>query len=593
MERYKSIVEILRERAVKQPLKVGYSFLENGETIVGSLTYKELDRQARAIAAQLQAINATGGRALVVYPYNGGLEFIAGFFGCLYAGVVAVTDNPPRHSKALVNFEKRVIDSQATVALTTKNLLDTIKNNIAQNPEIAPNLSKIPWIATDELSDSLADEWKQPELTGDSLAFLQYTSGSTGTPKGVMVTHGNILHNSEIIYQAFGHSRESRGLMWLPLFHDMGLIGGVMQPLYGDFPVFLMSPVDLIQQPVRWLKGISKYQATTSGGANFAYELLCYKITSEQLESLDLSSWEVAFSGAEPVLAETLERFTGIFGACGFRREAFYPCYGMAETTLFTSGGEKKAPPVVRYVEKKALEENRVVEVNPEEKGAKAIVGCGRALCGDKITIVNPDKLIQCLDNEVGEIWVKGAGVGKGYWQKPEETEKTFGVYLVDSGEGPFLRTGDLGFLQDGELFITGRIKDMMILWGRNHYPQYIEFTVENSHPALRPSCGAAFAIEVQELEHLVIVHEVERSYLRKLPVEEIVGAIRMAVAEQHIADVVAVVLVKTGSIPKTSSGKIQRGMCREMFLNGGLEVVAQWQQSQESKSNITDLLNL
>ncbi|MBR8829018.1 MAG: fatty acyl-AMP ligase [Gomphosphaeria aponina SAG 52.96 = DSM 107014] len=594
MEQYRSIVEVLRKRSLVAPKQVGYSFLENGETIGKSITYEELDGQARAIAAQLQAINATGKRALVVYPYNAGLEFIAAFFGCLYAGVVAVTDNPPRHSKALSQLEGRVVSSGATVGLTTKKLLNTIKNNLlVQNPEVAPELNKIAWIATDEVCESEAAEWKEMQVKEDHLALLQYTSGSTGTPKGIMITHGNILHNNNLIYQCFGHSPESRGLIWLPLFHDMGLIGGVMQPLYGGFPVTLMSPIDLIQQPVRWLTAISRYQATTSGGANFAYDLLCYKITPEDLEGLDLSSWEVAFTGAEPVLAETIERFTRIFAPVGFRRETFYPCYGMAETTLFITGGEKTAALVVKYVEKTALEENRVVEVNPEEEGASSIVGCGRSWLGDKIVIVNPDTLTQCLENQVGEIWVAGAGVGKGYWQQPEETQKTFNAYLAASGDGPFLRTGDLGFLLDGELFITGRIKDLMILWGRNHYPQQIEVTVEKSHRALRPNSGAAFVIEVEKQEQLVIVQEVKRSYLRSLAVGEVVGAIRRAVVEQHLVEVFAVVLIKTGSISKTSSGKIQRSLCREKFLNGGLEIVGEWKQSREIQPQITNLFNL
>ncbi len=595
MTNHSTLVDLLRDRALHQPDQTVYTFLPDGETESGSLTYQELDRQARAIAAQLQSLGATGSRALVVYPYTASLEFIAAFFGCLYAGVVAVTDNPPRHSQALAKLQKRVTSSQATVVLTTKALLSNIKGQLHQNPELSPKLNELPWLATDAIPTSQASDWIEPPLSTDTLAFLQYTSGSTGTPKAVMVTHGNILHNSAAIYKSFEHTPKSRALIWLPLYHDMGLIGGVMQPLYGGFLGILMSPVALIQKPLRWLQAISRYKATTSGGPNFAYDLLWRKVTPEQRATLDLSSWEVAFSGAEPIRVETLEQFAAAFEPCGFRARAFYPCYGMAETTLFVSGGLKTAPPIVRHLNRAALERNQVVAADIQEEGREAIasfVGCGQAWLGDKIAIVDSESLTQCPPNQVGEIWVSGSGVGKGYWNQPEETARTFGAYLADTEEGPFLRTGDLGFLHNGELYITGRLKDMMILWGRNHYPQHIELTVEKSHPALRSNCGAAFSVEVDGEERLVVVQEVERSYLRRLVVDEVVGAIRQAVAKEHIADVYAVLLLKTGSIPKTSSGKIQRRACRARFFDGSLEVVGEWRQMQPEQSNISELLS-
>lgn len=591
---YSTIVEILRDRALSQPNQIGYTFLADGENESGQLTYETLDRQAKAIAAQLQAKDATGSHALVVYPYHAGLEFIAAFFGCLYGGVVAVTDNPPRQSKDLSKLQERVISSQATIALTTKALLENIQEQLAQNPDLAPKLAQIDWITTDDLPGETASNWNQPELDPDTLAFLQYTSGSTGTPKGVMVTHQNILHNSEIIYQCFEHHDNSQGVIWLPLYHDMGLIGGVVQPLYGGFPVTLMSPMALMAKPLNWLKAISRYKATTSGGPNFAYDLVCRLATPEQKEQLNLSSWDVAFSGAEPVRAETLERFVGTFESCGFRKEAFYPCYGMAETTLFVSGGDKKAPPIVQYVDGTALEQNRVVSIEPSQEKARAIVGCGRAWLGDKIVIVDPDTLKQCPDGQVGEIWVAGAGVGKGYWNQPEETECSFQAYLADTKEGTFLRTGDLGYLSGGEVFITGRIKELMIFWGRNRYPYQIEETVQKCHPAMRPNCGAAFSLELAGEERLVVVQEVERSYLRNLPVEEIVGAIREAIAIEHLVDLYAVQLLKTGSIPKTTSGKIQRRICREKFLEGSLEVVGEWRNLHPENNELSELgLNL
>jgi acyl-CoA synthetase (AMP-forming)/AMP-acid ligase II len=587
---YSTIVEILRDRAMTQPHQIGYTFLADGESEDSRLTYEQLDRHSRAIAARLQALNATGSRALVVYPFHAGLEFIAAFFGCLYAGVVAVTDNPPRHGKAIAQLQKRLISSQATVGLTTQALLTSIQEKMAQDDHFTPKLAEITWIATDEIAEECADDWREPKLHKDTLAFLQHTSGSTGMPKGVIVTHGNILHNSEIVYQCFGHRDDSQGVIWLPLYHDMGLIGGVVQPLYGGFPVTLMSPTALAQKPLQWLQAISRYRGTTSGGPNFAYDLVSQLATPEQIESLDLSCWEVAFSGAEPVRAETLELFAKTFAPCGFRKEAFYPCYGMAETTLFISGGDKQASPIIQYVDSLELEKNRVVPVEPTQERARAIVGCGRPWLGDKIAIADLDKLTQCRDRTVGEIWVSGAGVGKGYWNQPGETEHCFNAYLADTGEGPFLRTGDLGYLDNGELFITGRCKDLMILMGHNKYPHQIEQTVEKSHPSLRPNCGAAFSVELAGEERLIIAHEIERSYLRQLAVEEIVTAIRQAVAQEHFVDVYGVCLLKTGSISKTSSGKIQRRTCRANFLAGSLDMVANWQNPHPEQSRISFL---
>lgn len=584
MAKHLTILDILHERSKNLPHQTAYTFLPDGETPSDTLTYQQLDIQVRAIAAHLQSIITPGDRILVVYPYTAGLEFITSFFGCIHAGAIAVTSNPPLNNEAITKLQERVQSAQPKAILTTASFLQEIQGKLANNLDLAPQLNHLPWIATDQISSSEAPHWIKPKIDQDTLAFFQYTSGSTGKPKGVMVTHSNLLHNSEIIYQSFEHTPESRGVIWLPMFHDMGLIGGVVQPLYGGFPVTLMSPVALIQKPIRWLEAISRYKATTSGGPNFAYDLVSRQVTPKQLKNLDLSSWSIAFSGAEPVRAATLERFAETFAPCGFRREAFYPCYGMAETTLFISGGTKTKAPVIKYVDAEALTKNQVV-VGGEKN--RAVVSCGWSWLGDEIMIVNPESLTPCSEDEVGEIWVSGAGVGKGYWNQLEETERTFNAFSGD--QGPFLRTGDLGFLQDGELFITGRIKDVMILWGRYRYPQDIELTVEKCHPALRSGCGAAFSIEAEDDERLVVVHEVERSYLRKLNVEEIVGAIRQAVAEEHTVEVYAINLLKTGSIPKTTSGKIQRQRCRVQFLEEALNVVGQWQVKTE-KGSVSEL---
>lgn len=562
---YATLIDILRDRAIGQSNQKAYTFLQNGEAQADSLTYHELDLKARAIAAGLQSWQ--GERALLLYPP--GLDFICAFFGCLYAGVIAVPAYPPRRNQKLSRLLSVAEDAQAAIALTNTSVLNAIQSQWTENQELA----KLNWIATDKI-ELVSVDWTPKEIKPEELAFWQYTSGSTGIPKGVMISHSNLMHNLAIIYQSFGHSDNSKGIIWLPPYHDMGLIGGVLQPIYGGFPVVLMPSVYFLQKPIRWLQAISRDRATTSGGPNFAYDLCLRKVKPGQLASLDLSSWEVAFTGAEPIRAETLEQFAAKFESCGFRKEAFYPCYGMAEATLFVSGGLKTELPVICAVEENALEQNKVIPVCSEETGARKLVGCGRAWLDHKIAIVNPESLNECPSNQVGEIWVSSSSVAQGYWRKPEETERTFNAYIADTGEGPFLRTGDLGFCQNGELFVTGRLKDVIIIRGRNHYPQDIELTVERSHQALRHSCGSAFLIEVKGEDRLVIVQEVERSYLRKLDTENVVRHIRRGVASEHELQVHAVALLKPGSIAKTSSGKIQRHRCRENFLNGTLDVL-------------------
>lgn len=571
-----SLIELLQQRARYQPTQRAYTFLVDGESEEVHLTYAELDQQARAIAAHLRSLAPSGERALLLYPQ--GLEFIAAFFGCLYAGIVAVPAYPPRRNQKMSRLQSIAADAQATVALTTAALLTSVE----QRFEEAVDLGALKWIATDRLSSDLADNWQPPNVESETLAFLQYTSGSTGKPKGVMVSHGNILHNSEYIKQAFELSSESVSVTWLPSFHDMGLIDGVIQPIYSGFLGVLMSPAAFMQKPLRWLRAISRYQATHCGGPNLGYELCVQKVTPEQIQELDLSRWCSAYSGAEPVRQQTLEKFTAKFAACGFKPQFFYPCYGMAEATLMVSGIDVQAQPVCCSVETTALGKNRIVETDAD-RNVTHLVGCGHAWLDTEIAIVDPDTLQPCAPNQVGEIWVSGSSIAQGYWCRPEQTQDTFQAYLANSQKGPFLRTGDLGFLQDDELFITGRLKDVIIIWGRNHYPQDIELTVYQSHEALRPECGAAFSVEIDGIERLVIAQEVERSHLRRLDVNEVIKTIRHAVSQQHDLQVHGVVLLRTASIPKTSSGKIQRHACRNGFINDDLNVVGKWVLSSQT----------
>jgi acyl-CoA synthetase (AMP-forming)/AMP-acid ligase II/acyl carrier protein len=578
------LVDLLRQRAQNQPDKTAYIFLENGETETGSLTYRELDQQAQAIATTLQSLVAPGERALMLYP--SGLEFIAAFFGCLYAGVVAVPAYPPRQNQRLSRLQAIVADAQAKVSLTTNALLSNIQAQFVPETELAD----LHCLATDQISVEQAQLWQEPALSSSSIAFLQYTSGATGTPKGVMVSHGNLLHNCEYMRQAFELTSESVSVSWLPSFHDMGLIFGILEPLYTGFPEILMPSASFAQQPIRWLQAISRYRATHSGGPNFAYDLCINKITQEQLETLDLSTWRCAYNGAEPVRQQTLEGFATKFKPCGFRSNFLYPCYGMAEATLMISGGRVDAEPVYCTVEADGLEHNRITEISSNTCNVKHWVGCGREWLDTKVVIADPESLTQCPPNQIGEIWISGCSVAQGYWRRPEQTKQTFKAQLQDTGEEPFLRTGDLGFLKNGELFITGRLKDLIIIRGRNHYPQDIELTVQQSHPALRPECGAAFSVELNGTGKLVIVQEVERSYLRKLNANEVIETICRVVAQEHDIEVDAVLLLKTASIPKTSSGKIQRSACRSGFLTGSLDVVADWSVNPEHKTQFQHL---
>ncbi|HEX8272004.1 MAG TPA: non-ribosomal peptide synthase/polyketide synthase, partial [Longimicrobiaceae bacterium] len=561
-----SLVDLLRLRADEDPDRRAYTFLLNGESEEGHVTRGELDLRARAVAARLQALGARGERALLLYPP--GLEYVAALFGCFYAGVVAVPAYPPRRNKPDPRLRSIVEDCAPTLALTTRELLGEAERLCAHTPELAP----LRWLATEDITVDEAAGWRDPRAGADDVAFLQYTSGSTAAPKGVMVGHGNLLHNLGVIEELAGYTPETRSVIWLPPYHDMGLIGGILQPLFTGYWAALFSPVAFIQRPARWLEAISRYRATSSGGPNFAYELCVHAVRPEERAGLDLSRWEIAFNGAEPVRAETLRAFAETFAPCGFRARASYPCYGLAEATLMVTGSRPAEPPVELSVDPEALGEGTVREAEPD--GRYRLVGSGRSAPSQRVIVVDPATLRECPPDRVGEVWVQGPSVARGYWGRPAETAETFGGRLADTGEGPFLRTGDLGFLRgDGELFITGRLKDLVIVRGRNHYPQDVEQTALRSHPGLRAGSGAAFSVEQGGEERLVVVQEVSRR-AAGLDVEEVAAAIRRAVAAEHGVQVHAVAVVKPGGIPRTTSGKVQRRACRARFLAGELPLV-------------------
>lgn len=570
-----TLIDVLAEHSRDRPKALAYTFLVDGEHIGSQITYGELDRRARAIGATLQQLGATGERVMLLYP--SGLAYVAAYLGCLYAGCVAVPMFPPHRKRSGERLQTVVADAQATLALTT----DTLMLQAAAWQEHTPGLQSLHWLATDAIDEAMAAAWERPRLSPDTLAFLQYTSGSTSAPKGVMVSHGNLMHNQRILQQTCEHAAETVCVSWLPLYHDLGLIGKALHALYVGGHCVLMTPTAFLQRPVRWLQAISAFKATYSAGPNFAYDLCVQKITAEQRSALDLSRWNIALSGAEPIRAETLNRFAETFAPCGFRRETFYPAYGLAEATLLVSGGRKAARPIVQAVQKTALAQHRIVPARPDDPTAQTLVGCGQTQLAQQLRVVDPATCRPCATGQVGEVWVAGPSVAQGYWQNAAATAQTFQAHVADSGEGPFLRTGDLGCLRDGELFITGRIKDMMIIRGNNHYPQDIEETMEKSHAALRPGCGAAFSVEVEGEERLVVVQELERSYRSTLSVKtdfrEVTTAIRQAISEGHGLRVYAILLLRAGSVPKTTSGKIQRQACKIGFLTRSLNVLSAW----------------
>ncbi len=574
-----TLIDILQDRADSQPEQTIYTFLVDGETEQISLTYQDLEQKAKAIAAYLQSLGAPQERILLLYPP--GLGFIEAFFGCLYAGAIAIPAYPPRPNRSIARIQSIIKDARPTLALTTNSILNGLKRRVEQ----APELKTLRWLATDDVNLQYAQKWQKVPLSGDDIAFLQYTSGSTAEPKGVKIAHNNLLHNLKAIHQCFQHTTQSQGVIWLPPYHDMGLIGGVLQPLYGDFPVVLMSPLIFLQNPLRWLKAISRYRGTTSGGPNFAYDLCVRKFKPDLDLDLDLSSWDLAFNGAEPINHETLKKFTATFRPYGFRPEAFYPCYGMAEATLIISGGNKKSFAVTKTISSKELEKNLVIEALPNDADARTLVSCGHSLSDQQIAIVDPQTLNPCQSGEIGEIWVTGPSIAGGYWNNSFITDNTFNARLQEMANLNFLRTGDLGFIDRGELFVTGRLKDVIIIKGRNHYPQDIERTVEASNPFIRPSCVASFAIAVKEEDQLVVLAEVDRHYwdrqknstksqeeiaAEKAEKEQrLIQTIRSAISKHHDLQTHSILILKSGAIPKTSSGKIQRHVCRDRFLKG------------------------
>ncbi|MBQ2822610.1 MAG: aminotransferase class I/II-fold pyridoxal phosphate-dependent enzyme [Thermoguttaceae bacterium] len=570
-----TLVELIRHRAKYQPDDLAFGYLVDGDTDMLRMTNLDLDTRSRAIAAWLQEHGLTGERAMLLFPP--GLDFIAAYFGCLYAGVVAVPVYPPRKNRSANRVQIVAQDCGAKIALTNGEVLGRSEQQFRETPF----LDSMIWLNTDEVVSENAANWSMPDINGDTVAFLQYTSGSTGDPKGVVITHTNLMHNSATIGHAFEHTRTGIGVFWLPTYHDMGLIGGILQPLYVGRPNILMSPMAFLQRPFRWLSAISRYQATTSGGPNFAYELCVKKVKPEQVKQLDLSSWKVAFNGAEPVRPETMKAFAEKFAPAGFNPNAFYPCYGLAEATLLVSGGYVEPKATEKYFNGELLRKGWALEVAPNAPKARCIVGNGAPMPDQSVAIVNPDTEKLCVDGEVGEIWMSGPSTTQGYWKKPEVTAHCVrqSVMTKDGKEirpdYHFFRTGDLGFMWGGELYVSGRLKDMIIWHGVNLYPQDIELTIQNAHELCRADSGAVFALEQDGREMLVLVQEVDKKV--GADYAEVIEEIKKKVSKEHELPLDCIYLIRHGAIPKTSSGKIQRNATRVEFLADNFDPLAAW----------------
>jgi len=555
-----TLVQSLQRRAAQTPDQVALRFLAESAEHSVVLSYRDLDQRARTIAAALQANAEPGDRAVLLFP--SGPDYVAAFFGCLYAGVIAVPAYPPEsarrhHQERLLSI---ISDAEPRLLLTIASLAD----GLAQIEHAPPLLS------VDTLDAPLADHWIAPDLQPGDIAFLQYTSGSTALPKGVQVSHGNLVANEVLIRRGFGIDLNPDDVIvsWLPLYHDMGLIGGLLQPIFSGVPCVLMSPAYFLARPLRWLEAISEYGGTISGGPDFAYRLCSERVSESALDRLDLSKWRVAYSGSEPIRLDTLERFAEKFAACGFSSKQFFASYGLAEATLFVAGGRRGHGIPTLRVDEQALAANRA-----EPGQGSAIMSCGTPQPEHAVLIVDPHTLSELADNRVGELWATGPSIAHGYWRNPEATAKTF----VQHAGRTWLRTGDLGFIREGEVYITGRLKDLLIVRGHNLYPQDIEQTIEREVEVVRKGRVAAFAVNDQGLEGIGIAAEISRSVQKILPPEALIKAIRQAVAEACQEAPSVVVLLNPGALPKTSSGKLQRAACALRHADGSFDSYAQF----------------
>jgi acyl-CoA synthetase (AMP-forming)/AMP-acid ligase II len=572
---------LLRFRAAQQPNRIAYRIVKDSLFREDVLTYLGLHERALAIASYLQAENLSGKR--IVLLHQTGVEFLASFFGALYAGSIAVPLNPPWTASALERLNAIFSDIDAAAVLTTQ----PVHARILQSSSKTNWSTQQTFIYTESLTAAEDDGFV--DCGPFDLAVIQYTSGSTSTPKGVELSHYNFLHNASLMAHASDLTADSVGVNWLPLFHDMGLMGGVIQPISAGFPIVLLSPAAFLARPVLWLQAITRYHATVSGAPDFGYSHCVEMINDDLVQNLDLRKWQVAYSGAEPVRADTLDRFARRFSGCGFDRRAFFPCYGLAEATLIVSGGPTGIEPVILDASRRSLERNKTAVTALDQSDVIRLVSSGRPIGDQTVIIVDPDTRLKCDQGKVGEIWLRGRSVGSGYRNQVLETKEIFRARYDQHDD--FLRTGDLGFLHDGNLFVVGRIKDLIIVHGVNHFPHDIELAAGQSHSALRAGSAAAFAVENDGREGLAVVHEVKRTWSEQ-DAPAILDGIRKAIVDQHGIVAYAIVLVAHGTLQKTTSGKIQRHSARDAFASGKLKVLAEWRLSEASNSITSDKFN-
>ena len=543
--RHVTFAEILRDRATTHPEKTAFVFLGGDGVPIEELTFGQLHQRAVSLAAELIAAGLSGQRVLLLFPP--GLDFVAALFGSFYAGTVPVP--VPFLIRNRLGSRIRSIrnDADPAAVLTTSKL----KADIAFRERLFGGCDKLVWIAFDDFESRDAKP-ALPRSNPDDLALLQYSSGSTGAPKGVMLSHANLIANNTMIAEAFGHTANLRGVGWLPLFHDMGLVGHVLQPVFVGGLSVLMSPLSFLQRPLLWLQAISAWQATTSGGPTHGYELCLRAIGNHTLDQLNLNSWRVAYCGSEKIRADVLDRFSARLGARGFQRQSILPCYGLAEATLFVTGTRPGT----------GLRSTSFIDSRGHPV---ASASCGTPCCGSAVAIVDPVTRTKLDERVVGEIWVKGPQVARRYWRTTGDD--AFGAATAD-GSDAYLRTGDLGFMANGELFVIGRLKDIIIFNGVNHHAEDIEICAAQSHPLCTQFGGAAFAVELDGQEHAVLVQEINRRRASATELATIIGNVMAAVNREHGLRLLDVVVLRSGSLPRTSSGKIMRSQSRALYLD-------------------------
>lgn len=564
-----NIVALLAERAQQHPQRTALTFLRDGDGSEERLSYAELHDRACAIAAELQRRAGPGERALLLYP--SGASYACAFLACLYAGWIAVPAYPPesldaRHVARVLGI---AADARPRLVLTEQTLAAPLQ--AVQRAQ--PLFAAIELLATDTVDLAQRADYRRPALAPDSAAFLQYTSGSTAEPRGVVVGHDNLMANERVIRAAFAMRDDDVVVSWLPLFHDMGLVGALLQPLYSGVSLVLMGPQHFIERPLRWLAAISRHGGTVSGAPDFAYRLCAERARAGLPAGLDLSRWRLAFCGAEPVRAATLEAFADRFGSLGFERRALYPCYGLAEATLLATGGEPGAGVHTRRFAAPALSRN----VARELEGGAALVGCGRPRMEHELVVADVDSGALVAPGCVGELQLAGPSVTRGYWRRPELDADTF----VEHGGKRYLRTGDLGFELDGQVYITGRRKDVILIRGQNLYPQDLERSVEEQVEVVRKGRCVAFAIELRGGERVGVAAEISPRARAWINPEQVCRAISEATGQEQGEAAQLVLLVNAGGLPITSSGKLQRAATRRAWLGGTLDVLAVWEAGE------------